>query len=518
MLLRGILSKIIGLLLLFNLALWSFIFFTEDTAYLEITNKRDRLYERAVMYRKLITPLFENQSLSEFERKLAIEGLLRDSELAGIGKVVVKRFSDLKSAESFEYFNGQKPIKLVPISVQELAPEPAAEFDVAKNRFDPFEYLFTFYKDFVDLQLVTDPIVPIRARFSMQYHLIDSGQDAYELKYLAPIKIARKTVATIAVRDSYFLRESYMGKNKSRLTILAGLSALTLVLGVFLALSIAFPIRSLSKRLNRKLKAETVSEQLNDFRIKRFEHRKDEIGFLYRNLVTLNGQLSKLFSDKERFAADVSHELKNPLASIIAHVENTRTETTNTEQSAKGFEAIHDQAVRMNKLISEISEAAIVDHDLVATKREKFNLSELVQDLAGHFETEAEREGVKLVADLQSNVKLTGLPDRIAQVVINLVENAISFSKPNGEVYVELKKSWRRGISISVSDTGPGVPDDLHDKIFGRFFSARSGAAEKPNSSGLGLYICKQVIEAHGGSITQANGSPLPGATFTVRF
>ena len=517
MLLRGILSKIIGLLLLFNLALWSFIFFTEDTAYLEITNKRDRLYERAVMYRKLITPLFENQSLSEFERKLAIEGLLRDSELAGIGKVVVKRFSDLKSSESFEYFNGQKPIKLVPISVQELAPDQA-EFDVAKNRFDPFEYLFTFYKNFVDLQLITDPIVPIRARFSMQYHLIDSGQDAYELKYLAPIKIARKTVATLEVRDSYFLRESYMGKNKSRLTILAGLSALTLVLGVFLALSIAFPIRSLSKRLNRKLKAETVSEQLNDFRIKRFEHRKDEIGFLYRNLVTLNGQLSKLFSDKERFAADVSHELKNPLASIIAHVENARTETTNTEQSAKGFEAIHDQAVRMNKLISEISEAAIVDHDLVATKREKFNLSELVHDLTGHFETEAEREGVKLVADLQSNVKLTGLPDRIAQVVINLVENAISFSKPNGEVYVELKKSWRRGISISISDTGPGVPDDLHDKIFGRFFSARSGAAEKPNSSGLGLYICKQVIEAHGGSITQANGSPLPGATFTVRF
>ena len=133
MLLRGILSKIIGLLLLFNLALWSFIFFTEDTAYLEITNKRDRLYERAVMYRKLITPLFEDQSLSEFERKLAIEGLLRDSELAGIGKVVVKRFSDLKSAESFEYFNGQKPIKLVPISVQELAPEPAAEFEVEKT-------------------------------------------------------------------------------------------------------------------------------------------------------------------------------------------------------------------------------------------------------------------------------------------------------------------------------------------------------------------------------------------------
>ena len=74
-----------------------------------------------------------------------------------------------------------------------------------------------------------------------------------------------------------------------------------------MALSIAFPIRSLSRRLNRKLKAETVPEQLNDFRIKRFEHRKDEIGFLYRNLVTLNGQLSKLFSDKERFAADVSH-------------------------------------------------------------------------------------------------------------------------------------------------------------------------------------------------------------------
>lgn len=518
MILRGILSKIIGLLLLFNLALWGFIFFTEDTAYLEITNKRDRLYERAVMYRKLITPLFENQLLSEFERKLAIEALLRDSDLAGIGKVVVKQFTGNKSVEAFEYFDGQKPIKLVPVSVQELAPESTIEFEPNKNRFDPFEYLFIFYKNFVDLQLITNPIVPIRARFSMQYHLIDSGQDAYELKYLAPIKVMGTTVATIEVRDSYFLRESYMGKNKSRLTILAGLSALTLILGVFLALSIAFPIRRLSKRLTRKLKAETVSEQLNDFRIKSFENRKDEVGLLYRNLVTLNGQLSKLFSDKERFAADVSHELKNPLAAIIAHVENARETDRNHDLSLSGFEAIHEQAVRMNKLISEISEAAIVDHDLVATKRQKFNLSELVRDLTNHFETEAKREGVTLVADLQSNVKLVGLPDRIAQVVINLVENAISFSKPIGEVHVKLNKSWRKGILISVSDTGPGVAEDMQDEIFERFFSARTGDAEKPNSSGLGLYICKQVIEAHGGKITHSSGMLTRGATFTVQL
>ena len=111
-----------------------------------------------------------------------------------------------------------------------------------------------------------------------------------------------------------------------------------------------------------------------------------------------------------------------------------------------------------------------------------------------------------------------GLPDRIARVFINLIENAVSFAGENGQVCVTLKKSWRHGIIVTVEDSGPGVPETCRADIFERFFSARQGSAMRENSSGLGLYICKQVVEAHEGVIEVLDSDALGGASFRVRF
>ena len=136
------------------------------------------------------------------------------------------------------------------------------------------------------------------------------------------------------------------------------------------------------------------------------------------------------FHDKERFAADVSHELKNPIASIIANTQNAIAQADTAEREK--FAAIQNQAVRMNKLISEISEAAIVDHDLVAAKRERFNFSATIGELIGFFEPKAAEAQLRLTFNIQNHIHVTGLPDRLARVVINLVENALSFAGPPG--------------------------------------------------------------------------------------
>jgi two-component system sensor histidine kinase ChvG len=99
-----------------------------------------------------------------------------------------------------------------------------------------------------------------------------------------------------------------------------------------------------------------------------------------------------------------------------------------------------------------------------------------------------------------------------------LIENAVSFAGENGQVRVTLKKSWRHGITITIEDSGPGVPEASRADIFERFFSARQGSAMRENSSGLGLYICKQVVEAHEGIIEVLNSDTLGGALFRIRF
>jgi two-component system sensor histidine kinase ChvG len=212
----------------------------------------------------------------------------------------------------------------------------------------------------------------------------------------------------------------------------------------------------------------------------------------------------------------VSHELKNPLASIIANSDNAIISAENSSTDIDAFKAIRKQAIRMNKLISEISEAAIVDYDLVAAKREKFDLSEALENLVQFFENQ--NSHVSIISSIQKNVMFLGLPDRIARIFINLIENAVSFAGENGQVCVTLKKSWRHGIIVTVEDSGPGVPESSRDDIFERFFSARQGSAMRENSSGLGLYICKQVVEAHEGIIEVLNSDTLGGALFRIRF
>ena len=171
----------------------------------------------------------------------------------------------------------------------------------------------------------------------------------------------------------------------------------------------------------------------------------------------------------------------------------------------------------MNKLISEISEAAIVDNDLVTQSRERFDLSNTVTEIINHYVETNDYADLNLSSDIDKNVVLLGLPERIGQVLVNLLDNAISFSRPTGNISVQLKKKWRRKPLLIVEDSGPGVSEASAERIFDRFYTSRSGNSAVENASGLGLFICRQIIEAHGGTI-KVGKSVLGGARFEVLF
>ena len=159
MFLKGILSKILSLMVLFNLALWAFIFFTDDASIREINAKRNQLFERSSLFVKMVEPIFEAKDLSPFARQLAIEKIFGDPRIVGSKNLIITEFlakpSDSKTTIYFDGGNRRVP---QPIQVRELQDTENA-FKPSQKRFDPFEKLFVFYKNFFDLKIVTDPFV-----------------------------------------------------------------------------------------------------------------------------------------------------------------------------------------------------------------------------------------------------------------------------------------------------------------------------------------------------------------------
>jgi len=473
---------------MFLIALWVLFFVTDDFVENDILNKKNDLQSKASFMGKIARPVFENNKVSDFQLMLEMYDLFDDPQLLPVHKIKIYRYEDETDiGKGFVYYNGTYPIKRSSIAVTPLEAIGSQGQNNKWYDWDIMGALFSYYRKLSDARVVMAPIVSKRSKFNPQYHVIKSGENTYDIRVLAPIKVNRKTVALIEVWEDYDLKNEYFSRNSL--------------------------IRRLSKRLNRKLTPSDLADQMTNMSVTRLASRKDEIGLLHNNLIKLTKQIIRLFRDKEQFAADVSHELKNPIASIIAHVENNLETENNNKNSA--LLKIKNQALRMNKLVSDISEAAIVDHEIVAKKREKFDISNIVDEIAKHYIDEIRNSKIEINMAVQKNINFNGLPDRIAQILINLIENAISFSHPSGTINISLVRRWRKPLTLVVEDSGPGVPENMQELIFERFFTSRSGHSVVKNSSGLGLFMCREIVEAHGGKI-HVETSQLGGAKFVV--
>ncbi|MEO0752469.1 MAG: sensor histidine kinase [Pseudomonadota bacterium] len=234
--------------------------------------------------------------------------------------------------------------------------------------------------------------------------------------------------------------------------------------------------------------------------------RPDEIGRLSGALRGMVGALYHRIEGNEQFAADVAHEIKNPLASLRSAVGTMRL-AKREDQRLKLLDVIEHDVRRLDRLVSDISNASRLDSELVKEEQESFDLVIMLSNLSQYLTEEAEKKGVEFITDFPNEpIVITGLEGRLAQVFVNLITNAISFCEDGDAIRIWARKRENRVVAV-VEDTGPGIPDQALTKIFQRFYSQRS-EKDFGNNSGLGLSISKQIVEAHDGVIWAENIRP----------
>lgn len=315
---------------------------------------------------------------------------------------------------------------------------------------------------------------------------------------------------------------------EARLSILPffGLAVAAAILSsLLLTTTLAQPIRQLA------IAADKVREGIaaaGRARIPDFTYRKDEIGELSGSLKSMTQAIYARIDAIESFAADVSHELKNPLTSIRSAAETLKIAKT-PEQQAKLMAVIQKDVARMDRLITDISNASRLDAELARESREAVDLTRLMKDIVSMYgATEKNGEASVVFRDPIQSVYVLGSPSALGQVIRNLIDNARSFSPQNGEVRVILEAPTQRSsvVRMIVEDDGPGVPPDNLEAIFKRFYTKRPAGSAFGNNSGLGLAISKQIINSHGGRIYAENrledpadpNGPRKGARFIIEL
>lgn len=277
-------------------------------------------------------------------------------------------------------------------------------------------------------------------------------------------------------------------------------------LSLVLAGTIASPLRDLASaaELGRARNARSLSPER--VRIPDMTARPDEIGRLSGAMRGMIAALYDRIDSNEQFAADVAHEIKNPLSSLRSAVETLRI-AKNDVQRLKLMDVVEHDVRRLDRLVSDISNASRLDAELVKDQMKTFDLTDLLDNIVSFTRPDAEKIGAEFISDLPDEpVMVQGLEERLAQVFVNLLTNALSFCEDGDAVRIWARKRENR-ILVVVEDTGPGIPDQALSKIFSRFYSERP-ADDFGNHSGLGLAISRQIVEAHGGVIWAENIRP----------
>jgi len=290
---------------------------------------------------------------------------------------------------------------------------------------------------------------------------------------------------------------------------------LTVAVSFYLGGTIARPIRILARAADRVRKGHHRQHTIPGMRT-----RTDEIGELAAALNDMTEALWTRMDAIEAFAADVSHEIKNPLTSLKSAVE-TAARLKDPDQQRKLMAVIQDDVERLDRLISDISDASRLDAELSRAETAPVDIAKMLSTLADIHSHTAGEHAPALVLDVEDDLTVNAMEDRLVQVFRNLIANAVSFSPKTGHASLRLAAHRTNGyVRIILEDDGPGIPAGKEQDIFSRFYTERPDGEDFGRHSGLGLAISKQIIETHGGTITaetrhDPQGKPL-GATFTV--
>ncbi len=334
------------------------------------------------------------------------------------------------------------------------------------------------------------------------------------LSVAVPVQRYKQVVGAVLLSaDADNVARSLFQVRLAIVEIFAVVLMITTLLSLYLAGTIARPIRRLA------LAAEQVRHgHGRRHKIPDFSARGDEIGELSQSFREITEALWRRMDAIEAFAADVAHEIKNPLTSLRSAVE-TAARVKDPEQQRKLLGIVQDDVERLNRLISDISDASRLDAELSRAETEPVALRVMAETLAEIYASAADEHGVKLTVHAPGDDQLVvlGIESRLGQVLRNLITNAISFSPPGGTIALAAGRDGRK-VRIVVDDEGPGIPDNKLDAIFERFYSERPKDEKFGTHSGLGLSISKQIVEAHGGRIHAENRTHPDGTVRGARF
>lgn len=291
-----------------------------------------------------------------------------------------------------------------------------------------------------------------------------------------------------------------------------------LVTSALLTVGIANPLRRLAGAADR-----IRSGTSNKLDLPKITKRHDEIGHLAQSVEAMTDALFERITANEAFAADVAHELKNPLTSIRSAVETAEMVRDDPEALEKLRNVIAQDVKRLDRLITDISNASRLEAEITRIPTERLDLSTFLRDVVRTYEGLEHQRNVKVVfedATMNAGLTIRGREGPLGQVLRNLIDNARSFSPEGDKVTVTLRQS-RQGpqttACILVEDNGPGIPQDKLEKIFERFYTDRPAGAAFGNNSGLGLSIVSQIIATHMGTVVAENREE-GGARFTIEL
>jgi two-component system, OmpR family, sensor histidine kinase ChvG len=303
---------------------------------------------------------------------------------------------------------------------------------------------------------------------------------------------------------------------------------MSLLLSALLANTIANPIRKLSAATRTIRRGISKRAEIPDF-----TKRKDEIGDLSGSLSNMTNALYRRIDAIEAFAADVSHELKNPLTSLRSAVETLEI-VKKDEQRNRLIDIVKQDVRRMDRLITDISDASRLDAELARNETRPVDLSRLIAAIVTMTNELGDNKKPEILLTVQppsaaedqaERYKIMGQDGRLSQVFRNLIDNAVSFSTPGSKINVRLRRA-AKVIEVRVEDNGPGIRPENLERVFERFYTDRPETSFG-NNSGLGLAISRQIVEAHSGKIWAENrlGSKnadgqrqVAGARFTVQL
>lgn len=302
-------------------------------------------------------------------------------------------------------------------------------------------------------------------------------------------------------------------RHRAALGIVMALSILlSVMLSLFLARTIVRPLRRIALAAHR-----VRLGRAREVRVPRLPSRGDEIGLLARSVADMSQSLRQRIDNIEAFAADVTHELKNPIASLRSALDGAET-MADAALRKRLIAVARDDVLRLDRLISDISEAARTDAELARARFEPVDLGPLIEQLVASWDNRRDKGDARVAyarPRRQSTVVL-GDAGRLARAIDNVIDNAISFSPAGGLVEIAASLVGNQ-VRIRIDDEGPGVPNDAREAIFNRFHSIRPDSEDFGRHSGLGLAIAKAIVEGHGGEIAVQDRDDAPsGARFVI--